>query len=139
MIESPTKSPRQNNSVNFWFSLQNILYCESRTLCYFLTAMQYRSDFFENWQVWNMVSPAKYIHKHVFSDIFPAFCTHFTASVAPLLIFSNNNDRKGKSSSKILSQEIEVLLKTSANIITIGVFFRLILMKFSTKLKLFSL
>ena len=34
-----------------------------------------------------MVSPAKYFQKHTFSDIFPAFCTHFTASVAPLLIF----------------------------------------------------
>ena len=72
-----------------------------------------------------MVSPAKYFQKHTFSDVFPAFCTHFTASVAPLLIFSNNNDKKGKSSSKILYEEIEVLLKTSANIITIGVFFSL--------------
>ena len=73
-----------------------------------------------------MVSPAKHFHKHAFSDIFPAFCTHVTALVTPLLIFSNkNNDRKGKSSSKILYGEIEVLLKTSANIISIGVFFSL--------------
>ena len=73
-----------------------------------------------------MVSPAKYFHKHAFLDIFPAFCTHFTASVAPLLIFSNNNnDRKGKSSGKILCEEIEVFLKTSAHIITLGVFFSL--------------
>ena len=85
-----------------------------------------------------MVSPAKYIHKHAFSDIFPAFCTHITASVAPLLIFYNNNDRKGESSSKIPSEEIEVLLKTSANVITIGGFFQFTLMKFFNQTKTFQ-
>ena len=115
--------------------------CNVKTeLCCFLTAMKYWSNFFENWQVWNMVSPAKYFHKHAFSDIFPAFCTQFAASVAPLLIFSNNNnDRKGKSSSKILYEEIEVFLKTSTNIITLGVFFSLYSWSFLTKLKLFTL
>ena len=54
-----------------------------------------------------MVSPAKYFHKHAFSDIFPAFCAHFTALVAPLVIFSNNNNRKGKSSSKIMYEEMQ--------------------------------
>ena len=96
--------------------------------------------FFENWQVWNMVSPAKYFQKHTFSDVFPAFCTHFTASVAPLLIFSNNNnERKGKSSSKILYEETEVFLKTSPNIKTLSIFFSSYSWSFSTKLKLFSL
>ena len=138
-MESPTKSPQQKNSVNSWFPLQHTLQCESRTLCCSLTAMTYWSNFFENWQVWNMLSPAKYFHKHAFSVIFPTFYTHFTASVAPLLIFSNNNDRKGKSCSKILYEEIEVFLKTSANAITLGVFFSLYSWSFLTKLKLFSL
>ena len=65
-----------------------------------------------------MVSPGKYFHKHTFSDIFPAFCAHFTASVASLLIFLNdNNDGKGKS--------LEVVLKTSENTLTSHSFFSL--------------
>ena len=65
-----------------------------------------------------MVSPGKYFHKHTFSDIFPAFCAHFTAWVALLLIFFNKyNDGKGKS--------LEVVLKTSGNTLTLHSFFSL--------------
>ena len=87
-------------------------------------------DRFETWY------PQENIFTSTHSHIFPAFCTHFTVSV----IFSNNNnDRKGKSSSRILYEEIEVFLKTSADIITLGVFFSLYSWSFLTKLKLFSL
>ena len=53
-----------------------------------------------------MGSLANYFHKDAVSDIFPAFCWHFTVSVAPLLIYSNNNDGKGKFSIKVLYEEI---------------------------------
>ena len=105
---------------------------EHWVLCCLLTAMAYWSNFFENWHVWKMVSPAKYFHKHTFSDIFPAFCAHFTASVASLLIFfNNNNDGKGKS--------LEVVLKTSGNTLTSHSFFSLYSWSSSTKLELVSL
>ena len=59
---------------------------------------------------------------------------------SPTINFSNNNnDRKGKSSSKSLYEETEVFLKTSPNIITLSIFFSLYSWSFSTKLKLFSL
>ena len=67
-----------------------------------------------------MVSPAKYFHKHAFSDIFPAFCAHFTALVAPLVSFSNNNDSKRNLLAKLCMKRC----KTSINI-TLGVFFSL--------------
>ena len=82
-----------------------------------------KNDRFETWY------PQQNIFTSTHSHIFPAFCTHFTV----LVIFSNNNnDRKGKYSSKILYEEIEVFLKTSANIITLGVFFSLYSRSFLT-------
>ena len=86
-----------------------------------------------------MVSPAKYFDQHAFSDIFRAFRGRFTVLVVSLIIFfSNNNVGKGKSSSKILYEEIEYFLKTNANTIALGIFFSLYSQSSSTKLGLFS-
>ena len=123
-LNQPPKVRDNNHWDVSWFSLQHTLQCESRVLCFPLIAMQY-SIFFENWQIWNLGSPAKYFCKHTSSDIFPAFCAPFTALVAPLLIFYNNNDEKGKFSTKISYEEIWVFLKTGANNITLGIFFSL--------------
>ena len=86
-----------------------------------------------------MVSPAKYFDQHAFSDIFLAFRGRFAVLVVSLIIFFNNNNvGKGKSSSKILYEEIEYFLKTNANTIALGIFFSLYSQSSSTKLGLFS-
>ena len=125
VIESATKSPWQQPLRCFLIFFATYLAMWKPSSLFSSDSDAVLKYFFENWQIWNLGSPAKYFCKHTFSDIFPAFCAPFTALVAPLLIFYNNNDEKGKFSTKISYEEIWVFLKASANNITLGIFFSL--------------